>query len=419
MTSLEPPTRVRYGVLAFLCGLTFLLYLDRMSIGQSAPFIQQDLALTDQEMGLVFAAFTVAYGLFEVVTGHLGDRHGSRGVLTRIVVWWSVFTTATGMASGFVFLLAARFLFGVGEAGALPNAVRVTETWFPPEHRGAIRGLVNVPALVGGMVAPPLTAYLIQVVGWRWVFGIYGLAGVVWAVAFWSWFRDRPADHPGVNAAEIERIGPPPLRVEHAAIPWRALVAHANVWLLGGALIAGAATVYTLFSWYPSYLKEVYRVSDTTSGWLNGLVMLGGALGCLVGGWAADQVARTWRHSRWKRSSVGATGFGLAAVAMLVGSSWGEPLGTSIWFAVACFGINSHAAAYWGVAGDIGGRHIAALFAVINSIGALGAAGAQLLFGYVPRSEWGHAFAACGGLLAVGTACWALVDSRLPVRDLA
>ena len=102
MTSLEPPTRVRYGVLAFLCGLTFLLYLDRMSIGQSAPFIQQDLELTDQEMGLVFAAFTVAYGLFEVATGHLGDWHGSRSVLTRIVVWWSVFTAATGMATGFV-----------------------------------------------------------------------------------------------------------------------------------------------------------------------------------------------------------------------------------------------------------------------------------------------------------------------------
>jgi hypothetical protein len=74
---------------------------------------------------------------------------------------------------------------------------------------------------------------------------------------------------------------------------------------------------------------------------------------------------------------------------------------------------------FWGVAGDIGGRHIAALFAVINSIGALGAAGAQLLFGYVPGSEWGHAFAACGGLLAVGTACGALVDSRQPMRDLA
>jgi MFS transporter, ACS family, glucarate transporter len=413
----ERPTRARYRVVAFLCGLTFILYLDRVCIGQAASFIQTELGLSDRELGLVFAAFTVAYGLFEVVTGHWGDRYGSRSVLTRIVIWWSLFTALTGTATGFFSLLAVRFLFGAGEAGALPNAARVTQTWFPPARRGAIRGLIVMPALVGSTVASPLTAYLIEAVGWRWVFGIYGLVGIGWAVAFRSWFRDHPSEHPGVNAAELALIGAAPPPSEHAPLPWRQLATNSNVWLLGVVLTTGAATVYTLFSWYPSYLQDVHGLSNEAAGWLSGLVMAGGALGCLCGGWAADWAARNWPGSRWARSGVGASGFALAALAMLIGSAWNSAVPTSYCFALACFGIHAHAGAYWGVAGDIGGRHIGALFAVINSIGQFGAAAAQALFGCIPRSEWGHAFGACGLLLIAGAFCWSQVDGRRTLSD--
>lgn len=412
----QRPTRVRYGVAAFLCGLTFILYLDRVCIGQAAPFMRIDLDLSDRQLGLVFAAFTVAYGLFEVVTGHWGDRYGSRSVLTRIVIWWSVFTALTGAATGVFSLLAVRFLFGAGEAGALPNAARVTQTWFPPARRGAIRGIIVMPALVGSTVAAPLTAYLIAAVGWRWVFALYGILGIGWATAFWWWFRDDPGKHPGVNAAEQALIGAATPTAEHAAIPWGALFANANVWLLGVALITGASTVYVLFSWYPTYLEEVHHLSNKESGWLSGLVMLGGAVGCLAGGWAADRALRRWPGTRWARSGVGASGFGLAAVAMVAGFLLDSALATSVCFAVACFGIHAHAGAYWGVAGDVGGRHIGSLFAVINSIGQFGAATSQAVFGWIPRSDWGHAFGACGVLLAVGALCWAMVDGRKALK---
>src|SRR5438876_2329784 len=97
----EPPTRVRYAVLAFLAAMTFVLYLDRVCIGQAAPMIKKELGISETQTGLVFAAFTLAYAVFEVPTGRWGDRYGSRGVLTRIVVWWSFFTALTGAAMGF------------------------------------------------------------------------------------------------------------------------------------------------------------------------------------------------------------------------------------------------------------------------------------------------------------------------------
>ena len=92
---LEEPTTVRFRVLAFLAGMTFILYLDRVCIAQAAPEMMSDLDLSKTQWGYVGGAFTLAYGLFEVVTGRLGDRYGARGVLTRIVIWWSCFTAMT------------------------------------------------------------------------------------------------------------------------------------------------------------------------------------------------------------------------------------------------------------------------------------------------------------------------------------
>src|SRR5687768_5627980 len=205
-TQAESPSRARYGVLFFLCTLVFILYIDRVCIGQAEQHIRKDQGLSKTQMGWVFTAFTLAYGLFEVPTGHWGDRRGSRGVITRIVIWWSVFTALTGAAWGFTSLLLIRFLFGAGEAGAFPNVARVVTRWFPPDKRGLARGAITTVSLLGGAASGFLAPPLIQGVGWRWTFVIFGAVGIAWAVAFYWWFRDDPAEHPGVNRAELWRI---------------------------------------------------------------------------------------------------------------------------------------------------------------------------------------------------------------------
>jgi MFS family permease len=292
----EPPTNARYVTLGYLGGLTLILYLDRMCIGKAAPFIQDELGLVDWQMGCVHAAFMLAYGLFEVVTGHWGDRFGSHRVLIRVVVWWSIFTALTGVVGGFVTLLVVRFLFGAGEAGALPNASRVIDRWFPESTRGRVRGFVNTPALVGGMAAPLLTAYLIEAIGWRWVFAVFGSVGVVWALLFSRWFHDAHAEHPSVNAAGRELIGPPPAVAHAGHLPLRPIPGSRNVWLLSGVLASGSCCVNLLFAWYPTYLERVRGVSNVESGWWNSFIMFGGAAGCLAGGWFAD-VARRRVHN--------------------------------------------------------------------------------------------------------------------------
>src|SRR5712691_6657981 len=125
------PTRVRGRVLAFAFLLTVITYLDRVCISAAAPAIMADLHISVLQMSGVFSAFTIAYSLFEIPSGWLGDVRGPRRVLTRIVIWWSAFTMLTGAAQGLRSLVMLRFLFGAGEAGAFPNIARSFSRWSP------------------------------------------------------------------------------------------------------------------------------------------------------------------------------------------------------------------------------------------------------------------------------------------------
>jgi MFS family permease len=144
-------SRVRYAVLAFCCALAAVTYLDRVCISVTANGIMRDLGLSELQMSFVFSAFTFAYGLFEIPTGHWGDRIGTRRVLTRIVAWWSTFTILTAGVFNYVSLLVVRFLFGAGEAGAWPNAARTFSRWFPATERGTAQGIFFMGAHLAGL----------------------------------------------------------------------------------------------------------------------------------------------------------------------------------------------------------------------------------------------------------------------------
>src|SRR3954463_14482093 len=180
-----PITRIRYQVLAFTVALAAVTYLDRVCIAQTAADMMRELGLTSVQMGYVFSAFTLAYALFEIPTGAWGDRIGARRVLTRIVVWWSSFTMATAAAYNYTSLLAVRFLFGMGEAGAFPNVSKTFSRWFPAVERGTAQGIFFAGAHLGGGLTPLLVTYLLLFMPWRMVFVTFGLLGFVWAIA---WF---------------------------------------------------------------------------------------------------------------------------------------------------------------------------------------------------------------------------------------
>jgi ACS family glucarate transporter-like MFS transporter len=419
------PTRVRYGVLAFLCTLSLLLYLDRVCIGQAEKSIREELDLSKSQMSWIFTAFTLAYVLFEVPVGHWGDRHGSRGVIARIVVGWSAFTALTGACRNFASLIIVRFLFGTGEAGAFPNAARVVTRWFPPQDRGKARGAITTASLLGGALAPITAAYLIGLVGWRLTFSIFGSLGIVWAAVFYAWFRDDPAKHPAVNDAERRLIGvagtTDAAPSQHHRIPWAYVLRSPNVWLMGSIITVGSSLFYMLFYWFPTYLKEGRGLSEAASGWLTSLVMAGGAAGCLSGGYLADWIVRRTGERRWSRRAVGGGSLCLAATCVAL-----IPLCPSATTAALCAAgalgfVQLMIPGWWSVAAEISGPHGAAMFGLMNSLGGVGAMGGPQLAGNVVESlektgvpsvcAWIPVFIGAAAVLLAGVVCWLLVDA--------
>ncbi len=422
------PTLVRYGVLFALCSLALLLYIDRVCIGQAADAISRDLRLTNTHLSWINIAFTISYCLFEVPTGHWGDRFGSRRVIARIVVWWSLFTALTGAAFGLWSLFIIRFIFGAGEAGAFPNAARVVTRWFPQQERGMARGAITTTSQLGASIGMPLSAQLIVLVGWRWMFVIFGLVGLVWAAGFYWWFRDSAAEHPSANEAEREHIGETEkadAHAEHPAIPWSQVVSSLNVWLMGTIMAVGATLFYLLFSWYSKYLKNIHQLTEENSGWMTGLVIAGGAFGCITGGYLSDQIIRRTSERRWTRRLVGGSMLALAAVSVGAFRFCEHPLATTLCCAAGLFFLQVSIPTWWTVVAEISGRHGAAMFGLMNGLGGVGILTMNALTGPTidartaakipPLEIWWPVFDAVAIALFCGAICWMLVDATRPI----
>ena len=184
--------------------LSIITYVDRVCIAVAGPRMQEDLGISPQAWGWVTSVFFLSYSAFEIPSGLMGDRIGPRQVLTRIVLWWSAFTSLTGMVSNYSLLLLVRFCFGMGEAGAYPNAATVIARWIPEQHRARAWGIVWMTAQVGAASAPLLVVPIQLRYGWRASFFVFGILGVIWAAVWYAWFRDRPAEKPGVSACGAE-----------------------------------------------------------------------------------------------------------------------------------------------------------------------------------------------------------------------
>jgi MFS family permease len=422
----ERPTRARLVLVLWLCGLAGVLYLDRICMAQAAKPIADALGLTNTQLGYVHMAFTLAYGLFEVPTGRLGDRFGSRAVLTRIVLWWSAFTALTGAAWGLAALLAIRFLFGAGEAGAYPNAARVMSRWFPAGERGRVQGLMLTTALTAGAAAPTAAAYLIAAAGWRWAFVAFGLVGVLWAVGFWWWFRDDPAEHPAVNAAEVAliRAGAGPPRPS-GPIPWAAVVRSPGIWLLGLAMVCSAFNAYLYYSWFSTYLQTGRGLENVEAGWLSSLVLAGSAVGVLAGGVIADLILRRGSVV-WGRRVLGGSAYLLAAGCLFVAARTESPTSLAALAAVSALCVQLTLPSWWSAAIEQSGRHVGALFGLLNMMGTAGAMGSQWFvgkfsdwrkgLGHEGRDQWDPMFDVYVIVLLIGALVW-LAYRKRPLED--
>ena len=414
-SDLSPPTRTRFVVLGVLCLLSGVLYLDRVCISAALSAIERDLHLTHTQTSYFTMAFTLAYGLFEIPTGRWGDRIGGRRVLTRISLWWSAFTALTGACTSLVSLIIVRFLFGAGEAGAFPNVARVLSRWFPDAERGRVQGILLAASQAGGSLAPFLAALLIHRIGWRLTFVVFGGLGAVWATGFWLWFRDDPATHPSVNAAEVAHIGRRATSGDvHSAIPWRAVAGNPSVWFLSIIMTFASFNSYIYFTWFPMILKMGRGVPEIEAGMMASMVLAFSAVGTFAGGMILDLAVV--RGGLARRRLMGGCAFFVAAGFLTSALMTSDPWLATFFTAMSCFMTQSTQPLWWSCTIGISGKHVGALFGLMNSCGTIGALSSQYLIGaiadwlgkhgYSGRAQWDPVFYINVGVLIAAGLMW-------------
>jgi len=374
------PSRARFTLLRFAFALSVITFFDRVCIAAAASSIRDELRLTAIQIGWVFSAFTLAYAFFEIPSGWLGDTIGPRKVLTRIVLWWSAFTMATGIAWSFASLITCRFLFGAGEAGAFPNTSRSFSQWFPMRERGRAHGIIFMGTRLGGALAPPIAVALIAAVGWRASFWIFGIFGLFWAYAWWKWFRDDPAQHPAVNARELDIIREGGAAVHKHTMQWRLLL-NWNLFFICAMYFAVGYGLYFYLTWLPTYLREARAFSAAAAGLLAGLVLFMGAITSLLGGFWTDRWVKKY-GLKIGRCAVGAialpsSGFLLAGAALT-----NQPLAAALLIALAAGAADLCMSAAWAMCLDVGRDSAGTVTACMNTFANIGGAIGPLVMGY-------------------------------------
>ena len=396
-------------VLGMLALLSIITYVDRVCIAVAGPRMQEDLGISPQAWGWVTSVFFLSYSAFEIPSGLMGDRIGPRRVLTRIVLWWSAFTSMTGIVSNYSLLLLVRFCFGMGEAGAYPNAATVIARWLPADRRARAWGIVWMTAQIGAASAPLLVVPIQLRYGWRASFYLFGILGVIWAVVWYAWFRDRPAEKDGVSAAELKEIGAASA-VSHA-LPWATTLRTGMLWRIAAiaACYVYALTFFT--SWLQTYLVRGHGYTEAALV-LSSLPYIIGAVANGCGGLLSDWLVRRLGLRRGRRV-VGVFGLGTAAVFMAattLTSSGSWALG---FLSLAYAGILLQQPNISAVCLDTGRKHAGALFGFMNTAANAAAAVSSVAFGYIATyfGSYNAPFIPMVAMLGVGALLWLKVDA--------
>lgn len=439
------PTRTRYWVVVFAIALAVVQYIDRVAISQAKSDVAADMGFTDVQMGAIFAAFGLAYALFEIPTGWLGDKIGARKVLVRVVLWWSFFTAATGWAWNYVSMWWIRFLFGAGEAGCFPNLTKAFSAWLPKRDRTRAQALMWMGARWGGAFTPLLVVAVMAFVSWRVAFHIFAALGVVWAIIFWFWFRDNPRDHKGVNAAERELLKENEQNVSgHGNVPWLKLVTRPTMWLLWAQYFCLSYGWYFYVTWLPTYLKDARNLDIKSNAFMNwlanllegslspeltikvlaaalaGIPLFFGGFGSLVAGLISNRLLHGGARVVVVRRSFGFLGFTGASALLMTSFYIKDPLLAMLAMGLASFFNDLTMPGSWATCMDIGGKYAGTVSGSMNMMGNFGGMAGPFVVGYilqVTTKNWELVFAISAAVYFMGAFLWLFIDPVTPIED--
>ncbi|MBD2703027.1 MFS transporter [Spirosoma sp. BT702] len=404
--------KVRYQVLSGLFLLSTITYLDRVCMNVVSKYVKADLDLDNEEFGWILGSFSLAYALFEIPTGSLGDKIGPRRVLTRVVLWWSGFTALTGTAFNFLYLLVVRFLFGAGEAGAYPNASIVIARWFPAVEVGRAQSVIWAAGRLGGALTPLLVIPLVHWAGWRWAFGVLGIMGVLWAIGWYVWFRDEPSEKNGISEVEVQTIeATRSLKHTDHRIPWTTIIRNPDLWALMLMCHLFFYGSYFFTNWSSVYFQEGRGLTEDQTKNFISLSYFLGAIGCLTGGFLSDVLTKRYGLKIGRRA-VGVGGLGLSSLFFLLAGLTPDNEMAGYLLAVCVLLKDLALPVAFAVCVDIGQRNAGTVAGSMNFAGQLGGFFITILFGMIVKNtgNFNYPLFMIAGCLLVSALLWLRID---------
>ena len=420
-------------VLLMVCLMYALTYIDRINVNTASLVFAgpKELNLDAKHLGWVFSAFGWAYLALQVHGGWLSDRFGARKTLTICGVVWAGATIMMGLSGGLASMLVARVILGLGEGATFPTATRALSDWAPASLRGFVQGITHAFSRLGNTLTPPLVAWLIWKTSWRGSFIALGIVSLVWAIVWWFYFRDDPAQHRGITPQELAKLPNYAARIARGKepVPWGPLVKRISPVTV--VYFCYGWTLWLYLTWLPQFFKNTYKLDLKKSALFSTGVFLAGVLGDTVGGIVSDYVLhRTGNRNRARRDLI-VIGFlasaafmvpviviGLRATTMTPAAMSHYMNLVAICLSAAFFFAECTIGPFWAIPMDIAPRYSGAASGLMNVGSALAAAVSPLVAGYVIAwtKNYSLPFIGSMGLLLLGAivAFWMRPNEPLP-----
>jgi sugar phosphate permease len=410
--------KVRYLILAVMCLMYFIAYIDRVNISVAGPMIRKEFGLSPTELGVIFSAFAYPYAAMQIFGGWCADRFGPRLVLTVLSIIWAVATILCGFAWGLTSLLVFRFILGIGEGGAFPTATRAFTFWMPATERGFAQGITHSFARLGGAITPPIVIGIVALYGWRESFIALGVVSLLWTALYVWLFRNTPVEHKWVKPAELKEIGVDARRLKKASAgktPWKDMIR--KMWLVTFVDFCYGWSLWVFLTWLPSYLKDARGFDLKQLALFTALPLLAGVVGDTLGGVLSDTVYRRTGNLKLARRALLVVGLGGALVFILPVVGTSDAMVAVALLSASFFFLELTNAVLWSLPLDIAGAYAGTAGGMMNT--GFGVAGmiSPVAFGYLIQTTGSYQvpFAISALLLAVGVVGALFID---PTRKL-
>jgi MFS transporter, ACS family, D-galactonate transporter len=418
------PTRIRFRILALIFVCVVINYMDRTNISVAATAITDDLKLTPVQLGILFSAFGWTYAALQIPGGILVDRFAPRVLYAFCLITWSVMTLLQGTAKGFAALFGLRLAIGVFEAPSYPINNRVVTSWFPDNERATAIAVYTCGQFLGLALITPVLVTIQHYLGWRGLFIITGLIGIIWGLVWYRFYRN-PTEHKTVNEAELNHIEKGGGLINRQAtnagkekpkFEWsnlRKVFSYRKLWGIYIGQFAVNSTLWFFLTWFPTYLVKYRGLDFLKSGFLASAPFLAAFAGLLTSGLLSDYLLKKGVSVNIARKAP--VIFGLLLSASIIGANYVDSTAWIIFFMALAFFGNGFATITWVFVSTLAPKNLIGLTGgVFNFIGNLASVVIPIVIGYLAREgNFEPALFFIGTITVIGACSYIFVVGKI------